>query len=634
MSAALSPVFPQLPPEVTEHIVSNLDGNDVACTFRGINKAAAQQFPADKGYTKIRLSQPVPPHAFAARWSASGATRDLTLEQRRKLLSLTAASGVMANLKVALDAVGLVHCPHEQKNLLGAAVAAGHPTIVVCLLELWPNIKLEKGASDIIMKAAKAGHQAVCQVLLDNGFKWKLELVTAALSGGHPGLADWLLQRRPKGPIGPSDSLVPLGKDWRRKVLRAAAAGCGLLALQSLIQRCDGGKGLFTEMLKDELLWAAADSHTADWQTKVEFLETLDWEPSSPADWAQRLSTCPDPDVRLAWMLGKGHDASGDYESALENSKGAVAELLLQNELMYPDYVAVLAAREGWLEVLKLLQRRGCPIDAASIGEFAVRNGYLPVLAWAVEELDAPVQYLANTAAEAGHVEVLQWLWDHDAEFDADEVALNAALTGNLPVLQWAVEELDASMEDPVLIRTARRSGSLELLAWLREHGRPWGAEAFGYAAAVGCEATLERMVEKEGCPMPVDGKPYVEAARAGDLATLRCMARLGCPWGPASGAESVFIACLEHWECIPLPVFRLLVELDCPVDWAAAVAVASNAPNVTAEVRAWVAEEAEEATRAQRRQQTGPAGRKRQLQEEQRQKHDAHAERRQKRTG
>ncbi|KXZ54095.1 hypothetical protein GPECTOR_5g2 [Gonium pectorale] len=142
-------------------------------------------------------------------------------------------------------------------------------------------------------------------------------------------------------------------------------------------------------------------------------------------------------------MLGKGYNASGDYESALENSKGAVAELLLQNDLSDSHHIVALAAREGWLDVLKQLRRRGCPMDAASVGLEAVRNGHLPVVAWAVEELDAPVQYLANSAAtlppryaDDVEVEVLQWLWEHGAEFDGDAVAFNAALIGSLPLLQ------------------------------------------------------------------------------------------------------------------------------------------------------------------------------------------------------
>ncbi|KXZ51397.1 hypothetical protein GPECTOR_12g359 [Gonium pectorale] len=60
-------------------------------------------------------------------------------------------------------------------------------------------------------------------------------------------------------------------------------------------------------------------------------------------------------------------------------------------------------------------------------------------------------------------------------------------------------------------------------------------------------------------------GRPFRVAARNGDLAALRCLARLGCPWGAASGDQSVFDFCLA--DKMPLPVLRLLVELGCPVD-------------------------------------------------------------------
>ncbi|KXZ54206.1 hypothetical protein GPECTOR_5g3 [Gonium pectorale] len=222
----------------------------------------------------LHAACPVPSRAFAARWSASGATRELTLEQRRELLRLTAASGVVANMKVALDAVGLVHGTYERWTMVGVAAAAGHPDMVLCLLELWFNMTSECSGPNPMYEAAEAGHQAVCQVLLDSGFEWEPAHVAAALKGGHPGLADWLLQRRREGPISPSDSLAPLCGCV--EVLEAAVAGCDLSALQSLIQRCDGMEWLFTEAWKADMLWAAADSHTADWQTKVEFLETLD----------------------------------------------------------------------------------------------------------------------------------------------------------------------------------------------------------------------------------------------------------------------------------------------------------------------------------------------------------------------
>ncbi|KXZ49369.1 hypothetical protein GPECTOR_22g963 [Gonium pectorale] len=94
----------QLLPELADKVVGYLDPNEMPI-FRLVNKAAAAQFRGPD-HTTFRLSQPVPPHAFAAHWLAPGATRGLPLGRRRQLLCLTAASGVVANLEVAVRAAG------------------------------------------------------------------------------------------------------------------------------------------------------------------------------------------------------------------------------------------------------------------------------------------------------------------------------------------------------------------------------------------------------------------------------------------------------------------------------------------------------------------------------------------------
>ncbi|GLC77372.1 hypothetical protein PLESTF_001926400 [Pleodorina starrii] len=48
--------------------------------------------------------------------------------------------------------------------------------------------------------------------------------------------------------------------------------------------------------------------------------------------------------------------------------------------------------------------------------------------------------------------------------------------------------------------------------------------------AKSGCKEVLEWLVER-GCPFPLDGGAYLKAAFNGDLAMLRCLHRLGCPW-------------------------------------------------------------------------------------------------------
>ncbi|KXZ51139.1 hypothetical protein GPECTOR_13g626 [Gonium pectorale] len=121
-------------PELVERFASFLHPNVVICTLRRVNKATAEQFRGRSEFGNVRLSQPVPPHAIAARWSTPGAMRDLTLAQRKELLRLTAASGMQANLEVALEAVGFIPAPEQLSALCKEAASAGHVDAILCLL--------------------------------------------------------------------------------------------------------------------------------------------------------------------------------------------------------------------------------------------------------------------------------------------------------------------------------------------------------------------------------------------------------------------------------------------------------------------------------------------------------------------
>ncbi|KXZ45255.1 hypothetical protein GPECTOR_56g351 [Gonium pectorale] len=255
------------------------------------------------------------------------------------------------------------------------------------------------------------------------------------------------------------------------------------------------------------VLAAAASSPTPDWQPKVEWLESRGFPTTSQAFAA--AAKLPDALERFAWLAQRGYPISA-------KDADATVRLVKTAESGNTTAVLFLAEQQGQ------------------------RGNY-----------DAGIILASALSVRKGHLHVLQALHDGDWRFDAQEASRCAASGGHLHVVAWLVETPDLGvMLDELLFCCAARSGSVELLAWLRERGCPWDSRAVTAAARSGYVAALEWLAER-GCPMPDDGSPYTEAARSADMLTLECLRRLGCPWGPPG---------------------RWLVEAGCPVDWPAAV--------------------------------------------------------------
>ncbi|PNG99619.1 Ankyrin repeat domain-containing protein, partial [Tetrabaena socialis] len=456
----------------------------------------AAQFRGPQDRT-VRLSLPVPHHAFVQRWSGVGAMRGLTLRQRQQLSFLTACSGSIANLEVLL---AREDCAYFGDEALSAAAGAGQ--LEVCR---WLRRQDCSWCSSNLSAAAEGGHQDVCEWLLASGCPWSQWAAGAAARGGHVGLMDWLLGTG-------QDSYSLFG---------AAAAGCDLPTLQRL------HRTHLTEPLlyvaKESAMAAAAGSLTADWRAKVEWLEGQGF-PRTVEACAEAVKQ-PDWRGRLEWLQQRGYPLNG--------------------------YVAEAAARVGVVDVLQYVLDSGVALGtgAASVAFVAAQKGHLAVLQ------ALPVRGFDGVAATAAA----------------------AAGGGHLPVVAWLVEALGA---DKVLsagvFASAAGSGNMELLAWLHDRGCPWDPEAFAYAAHTGCEEQLEWLAAR-GCPMGEDGEPYARAAGNDDLATLRCLQRLGCPLGPGSG--KVFaraIDCLRpaRNSCQTLRLQRgllwLLERVDSVVGWDA----------------------------------------------------------------
>ncbi|GLC60700.1 hypothetical protein PLESTB_001659900 [Pleodorina starrii] len=363
----------------------------------------------------------------------------------------------------------------------------------------------------------------VCEWMLASGCPFVWYVVCSACWSGREDLTQWLLTEL----LGrPDDGPGPYGLCW--SLLEAAAGYLSLAALQRLWQElmagCHGRElQQPLEQLSQEMgvpfLVAAAGSTTPDWHAKVEWLEGLGFP-------------------RMAWAC----------KSALQAGNGDAAVAHLQ-----------------WL------RGRGYPIDA-KVAEAAVDLGNLAALRFLVEQVGMqPTGHRIDVteAAAHGHMAVLQYLHASGLPFNTRSAAKGAARAGHLPLVEWAVEDLGvtpADGEDSLLDHT-EASGNLELMAWLHVRGWALDPSAIPNGAKSGCEEALEWLVER-GCPFPLDGGAYLGAALNGDLAMLRCLHRLGCPWGPPG---KLLADCILN--VVSVAVLQCLLDLGCPeMDWDAAV--------------------------------------------------------------
>ncbi|EFJ45856.1 hypothetical protein VOLCADRAFT_105749 [Volvox carteri f. nagariensis] len=536
--------------DLVERVVSFLDPNEVVCTVKEINKAMASQF---REKVAIRLSQPVPHHAFNRHWSRPEAVHNFVRDKRRDLLLLTARSGSLANLQVAVKAAGckfsweVLHAAAEGGNLEmcqwlqgeedflflygSAAVAAarsGHLEMARWLLQEECNFaERERAESEAFEAASYAGHQSVFEGLLKDCLSDPSPetCLAGAARGGHVGLTHWLLQQfEPE--LGQTSSFR---EPWKADIVTEAAYGFDLAALQHLHRTLltyggDGGNDA-SSLRTVYTLVEALVGPTPDWRAKVEWLQAQGCRFGNLEYFNfGAIVSRPDSVERVQRLL---------MEVA---EKGVVQNILIKS--VQVDNLALiryLRAGRDWL-----------PERTSWAVLIAVRAGNMALLVELVNlgwRLDEDT---ALAAVEEGHLHILKWI-------DAG---------GGRKLIQEVVRR------HPALLKNATSSGNVEFMEWLlNELDVPWsGEELLNAAVEAGSPALLEWLVAR-GFPMGDDGELYVRAARYHDLLTLRCLRRLGCPWGPDVFSRAVY----DMGSCTIETALELLQWLHaegCPVDW------------------------------------------------------------------
>jgi hypothetical protein len=153
-----------LPPELFLAVCARLHTNEVTATLRLLCRRARDLL---REQTTLRLSQPMPEHAFRAKWGKPSAFRGLSVLLRRELMSLTFKSGVLANARLLVTGSG---------STFETGLAGCEP------------MKMEFTA------AGEAGHMDIAKMLLDVSRHFIPVVAGGAARGGHLPLLKWVLQ--------------------------------------------------------------------------------------------------------------------------------------------------------------------------------------------------------------------------------------------------------------------------------------------------------------------------------------------------------------------------------------------------------------------------------------------------------
>jgi hypothetical protein len=176
---------------------------------------------------------------------------------------------------------------------------------------------------------------------------------------------------------------------------------------------------------------------------------------------------------------------------------------------------------------------------------------------------------ICDYAAKSGSIELMSWLKQQDCTLDAD-TCYWAAASGHLPLLQFLYSQ--ACTGDAATCNAAALRGDLAMLQWLRSKGCFWSpAEVADSAAASG---SIELMTWLQSQPDITFSKGTMQRAAAhGQLAVCQFLHAAECPWDSR--------ACYAAAKQQQLHVLRWLCDHECPLDAASVCTAAAKSGSV-----------------------------------------------------
>eukprot|EP00198_Chlamydomonas_reinhardtii_P011647 XP_001700984.1 predicted protein [Chlamydomonas reinhardtii] len=416
--------------------------------------AAALYFP----HRQVKLSQSVPVHAFAAKWTPEAA-RALTTAQRRSLVQLTANTGVLKNLEVALRVTGV-----GRTVALEAAAASGRVSVVrsVCgWLKRVAKHPVERPEVEMLVEVAAAAGAVELLRWLKLGQRgaelaYSVALEKACL-GGHQGAAELLL----------------------RELQGRHPQDCSFLVLSNTSHLC--------------------------------FTTT----PLAPAAAPQRLAWLRDRGSSFDEELGDAAASQGRVEEAdfLMDMFGTRCVTFTGVEM---------ACERGHMRMLQALQARGYRFDVLSALEAAARGGQLEyvtvdLINAAMEggNLQLLQFVLDLSPRQRLGAATLEVALHHTAGVDGPTATGGSA---SLPLFDLLVRRgLPLGTNgSPYVTASTGVEGRPLIAALARTYNCPWGppGRVLSFAIQAGASLSLVKFMLAEGCP--VEEEDWVTiAARA-----------------------------------------------------------------------------------------------------------------------
>ncbi|KXZ43381.1 hypothetical protein GPECTOR_92g604 [Gonium pectorale] len=236
----------------------------------------------------------------------------------------------------------------------------------------------------------------------------------------------------------------------------------------------------------------------------------------------------------LVRAAAAGCDLATLQQFILEGSEGELAPVVKQ----YAMAAAAASRTPDWRAKIKRPQEPDRGVGSLAAVRAAAKAGNAEAVRYRLsllgtlssQERSQGVQL----AAKAGHLPVLQVFAASGHRVQWGIACRNALRAGRQEALGW-MEQLFTEVPQPryLLTEAARVASGSEQMDWLLGRGCLLEEAAYNSAAEGGNGEALQ-WLRDHGCPMPVDGSPYIAACENGDIATLRRLSQLGVPWGQA----------------------------------------------------------------------------------------------------